>query len=475
MNAPRTPLQDPSPRGGRRGPLHIAALFVVTLGAYWLVWLGHVYAELGRRAPRPTRFGPAPVLALELVPFLNLVWPAFLAVDLPRAIRRLGAGHSSAPDTEILSILMLLPVLGGVGIAVALGLSMPLTLLVAGYLAWPLELPAVLAMQRALIRSPGGSAAAARGGREVSLSIALSIAIVAALVATIAIGGGDEGSAPASQAQQVTEVSDIAATRDALWITNTVRGTVLKLDPRTRRPLAPPIRVGRQPLDIAAGEGGVWVANYQSGTVIRIDPASNQLTGPIRTGRGPFGVTTGDGAVWVSNQVERTVARIDPKTNRVSGRPVTVGRGPRGLAVGEGAVWVANGEGKSVSHFEPGQSHAQQTRIGRFAHDVAVGGGWVWATVPEDNLVRKIDPHTGKLAGAVSVLGGPNSVEVGFGLVWVASETGSVTRIDPRSSQMAGRPIQVGGGITDLTVGDDAVWVLRGNGKVARIPRPRSR
>jgi YVTN family beta-propeller protein len=475
MTSARAPTEEhPSP-GEERSPLSVIALFAVTLGAYWLIWLRGVYASLAHRSPRPTRVSATRVVLLQLVPVVNLAWTVFIAVDLPRAIRRLGTADGDAPDTEVLSILVLLPVLGGAGIAIALGLSAPLALLVAGYLTWPLELPAVLALQRALARTAGGRPAATRKPREVSLAVAVALALGATLVATIALGG-DEESAPPAPTQQVPQVSDIAVTREALWVTNTVRGTVLKLDRRTRRPLAPPIPVGQKPLDIAAGRDAVWVVNYQSGTVLRIDPVSNQLTGPIRTGRGPFGVAVGAGGVWVSNQVERTVTRIDPGTSKLAGPPVTVGRGPRGVDVGEGAVWVANGEGKSVSRVVPGEARARETPITRFVHDVAAGEGSVWVTVPEDDVVRRIDPRTGKLRpGAISVLGGPGSIEVGLGFVWVASESGTVTPIDPRRARMVRTPIEVGGRVSDLTVGDDEIWVLRQDGRIRRIPGPARR
>jgi YVTN family beta-propeller protein len=475
MTAARAPSEEHLAAGEERSPLRVIALFAVTLGAYWLIWLRGVYTSLARLSPRPTRASATPVVLLELLPVVNLAWTAFVAVDLPRAIRRLGSGQGDAPDTEVLSILVLLPVLGGAGIALALGLSAPLTLLVAGYLAWPLELPATLALQRALARTAGGRRAAAHEPWEVPLAVAVALVLGGALAATIALGGDEDGTAP-PPAQQVTEVSDIAVTREALWVTNNVRGTVLKLDRRTRRPLAPPIRVGRKPLDIAAGHEAVWVVNYQSGTVLRIDPVSNQLTGPIRTGRGPFGVAVEEGAVWVSNQVERTVTRIDPNTNKLAGKPVIVGRGPRGVDVGAGAVWVADGEGRSVSRVVAGDTRARQTRIGRFVHDVAAGEGSVWVTVPEDDVVRRIDPRTGELRpGSITVLGGPGSIEVGLGFVWVASESGSVTPIDPRRARLARAPIEVGGRVSDLTVGDDEIWVLRQDGRVRRIPGPRRR
>ena len=213
--------------------------------------------------------------------------------------------------------------------------------LVAGYLAWIFNLPAALALERAVPATRPRETAVALGRRRCRDRSQPESRSPRRATTT--------RTRPDAATPPPAEVSDIAVTPEALWVTNTARGTVLKLDRRTRRPLAPPIRVGLQPIDIAAGAGAVWVANYQSGSVLRIDPASNQLTGPIRTGRGPFGIDVGRGAVWVSNQVERTVTSIDPRTNKVVGPSPTVGRGPRGVSVGEGAVWVANGEGRSVS------------------------------------------------------------------------------------------------------------------------------
>ena len=451
-----------------RSPLYLILMFALTLGAYWPVRLLLLYSQLDRTAPRPTRLSSRTALLLATFPLVNLIAPAYFAIDVPRAIRRMRGRHTDGPDTEVLSILLLLPAAGGVGVAILLGLSLPLVLLLAGYIAWIFNLPAALALERAV------PAFGAARRRETPIALGIGVVVLAGAGAAL-VSGDDDPRAPQPAADRVVEVSDIAVTPEALWVTNTVRGTVLKLDRRTRRPLAPPIRVGRQPLDIAAGAGAVWVANYESGTVLRIDPASNQLTGPIRTGRGPFGIDVGRDAVWVSNQVERTVTSIDPETNKVTGPSPTVGRGPRGVSVGEGAVWVANGEGKSVSRVVSRENGrvVRQIRLGRFAHDVAAGGGSVWVTIPEDGIVRRIDPRTARLRGGpISLPGGPSIVEMGLGLVWVAGESGTVTRLDPRTGALVGGPVQVGGRIADLTVGDDAAWVLRADGRVRRITAP---
>ena len=463
-------------RGPRRRPRSTALIWVATLGLYWPVWLARTYRALREHDPAATSVSPARAALATAVPALNLLWIAYLAVDLPRAVRRtLSRSPGATPDTEPLAILLLAPLAAGVGLALALGLSPLWAVLLGGFLAWPFELPAAIAVERAL-----GALAPSWDGhrrrRDIAGAGAVAVAALIALAVVIATGGDDDASTPKAKPITFSDVSDIAATKDALWVTNTARGTVMKLDPETRRNLSPPIRVGRQPIDIGAREDGVWVGNYEGGNVVRIDPAANQLTGPIETGRGPFGIAVTPNAVWVSNQVERTVTRIDPRTNKVSGRPVLVGRGPRGVAVGEGAVWVANGEGEGVSRFDPssGVRRARTIRLGRFCHDVAVAAGSVWVTNPNESSVTRIDPDTNRPTGTpITVPGGPSTIEYGFGLLWVASEAGSVTRLDPRTGKLAGAPIRLPERVSDLTVGTDAVWVLRGDGKVRRLPPPR--
>jgi DNA-binding beta-propeller fold protein YncE len=441
------------------------------------LWLWRIYRTLRAEGRAATRVSPRRAAGLAAVPGLNLLWTAFLAVDLPRAVRRARdrqAGNGG-PDTELLAILLVAPVAAGVGLAVLLGLPGLIAVLLAGYLAWVFELPAAIVTERALGElQPVWKTHERR--RDVVGAIAVGTAAVSAIAIALTTDGNDQTQpAPQREPYSFSDVSDIAVTDDALWITNTTRGALLKLDPRTHERLAPPIRVGRQPIDVGARENGVWVANYESGTAVRIDPAANQLAGPIETGRGPFGIAVTRNAVWVTNQVERTVTRIDPRTNKLAGRPVMVGRGPRGVAVGEGAVWVANGEGNSVSRVDPSSRARRGRRIplGRFCHDVAVAGGSVWVSNPNDATVMRIDPDTNRRIGQpITVPGNPSTIEFGFGYLWVASEAGIVTRIDPDTGKLAGRPVELDTQISDLAIGPDAVWVLRGDGRVRRLSPP---
>src|ERR671925_2438941 len=99
-----------------------AALFVITLGAYVVVWVHRVYGEL-RRAGR-TALPPLLAAGPLVMPALNALWLLYLGIDLPRALRRLFAQgpRGEQPETEMLSALLILPVFGGLGIALLAGL-----------------------------------------------------------------------------------------------------------------------------------------------------------------------------------------------------------------------------------------------------------------------------------------------------------------------------------------------------------------
>jgi YVTN family beta-propeller protein len=58
------------------------------------------------------------------------------------------------------------------------------------------------------------------------------------------------------------------------------------------------IRVGDGPVDIAFGEGAVWVANSLDGTVSRIDPQSRKIVATVPVASTLAAVAVGGGWVW---------------------------------------------------------------------------------------------------------------------------------------------------------------------------------
>jgi YVTN family beta-propeller protein len=463
-------------RGERRGLGRAALLFVITLGGYWIVWVTRVYAGLRSRSPAPTRLGPLAVAVLGLLPLVNVAFEAFLALDLPRAVRRARASEPGGPsvETEPLTVLLLAAPFGAIAVAIAIGLS-PLLI---GYLAWPFELPAMLTVQRVLNGQTRDEIHAERPVQrtptrlldgETIASLVLALAIAGALAVALASGGEEEKASKVRPAPQ-EQFSDIAISPEGLWITRIDKGTLQRLDPRDGHPVGVPITVGRSPYDVASGYGAIWVANYRSDSVSRINPTTGHAAIPIEVGRGPFGITVGLGSVWVTDEVDRRIVRIDPKTNRVL-RRIPIGYGPRGVEVGEGAVWAAASESKAVYRFDPSSRRTTRIPVGRFCQDVAVGGGSVWVASPQENQVLRIDPARNHVVGKPIGVGlSPNSIDYGDGFVWVANAgDGSVSRIDPRTAKVVGKPIDVGKKISDLSARGRAVWVLRADGKVRMI------
>jgi streptogramin lyase len=106
----------------------------------------------------------------------------------------------------------------------------------------------------------------------------------------------------------------------AVWVLDDSEGILVKLDPRTGKPIGR-FSVGGNPRTMGAGLGSIWVAD-STGTVSKVDPDTGAVPGPLRVGAGPTSITTGFGKVWVANRGDETISRIDPVTNDVSEIPV---------------------------------------------------------------------------------------------------------------------------------------------------------
>jgi DNA-binding beta-propeller fold protein YncE len=447
-----------------------AGLFALTVGAYFPLWAARVSGELRRFGTGAQVPAPGATALLAVVPVLNIGGLAYLAVALPRAIRRAEEGAREA-NTEIISALMIAAVAGGVALALLIDVSP----LLGGYLAWPLELPGALLVQRHLNRlAAERPAAGGRRDRETVVAIGLAAVVLATGGIALAFSGEDDDSpssgGPLAARSARPVASDLAVSPQAAWWTQLEDDSVQRLAKGTLEPLGPPIKVGREPLGVVYGFGSVWVANRTSSTVTRIDPASGRVIGrPFGVGRAPWGLAIGDGKVWVANQVERTASSIDPQSGRVKLKAGAAGIGPRGIAVGEGAVWVANFEGRSVSRIDPDTGASRQIEIGGSSQDVAAAYGSVWVTRPNEGQVSVLRPDGRRRGAPIKVGSAPSSITAGFGQIWVAnSSSGTVVRIDPRTRRVTGRPLAFDQGISDITIADRRLWVLQGDGRVRR-------
>ena len=145
---------------------------------------------------------------------------------------------------------------------------------------------------------------------------------------TLHVTGSVDGVAMSSEGFE----PQIAASRDALWISDAVRQVVTRVDPRRLR-IATSIAHGGNGVAVAGAT--VWSTDGSFAWRVAAGPARR-----LRTGNGPYDVAAGGGSVWIANRFSRSVARVDPHTARILSTIRVQGRAAA-IAYGGGYVAVA--------------------------------------------------------------------------------------------------------------------------------------
>jgi YVTN family beta-propeller protein len=241
----------------------------------------------------------------------------------------------------------------------------------------------------------------------------------------------------------------------ALWVTvlgydaslvDEVGGVVLRIDPVSGSTIGNPIPVGRGAYNVAASTDAVWVSNALDGTLTRIDAYAGQVVATIQTGGFPDGIVAGFGSIWVANQADGKVARVDPATNQVVAS-VQTQLDAAGIAIGGGSVWVANyGEtrqpGGMVSRIDPATNAVTAVvPVGINPGYIAWGGGYLWVAMVGEPTVVQLDPAKNSVKARLAVGAENWGIVAADHAVWVVQPTaagadptllkpGTVTRIN---------------------------------------------
>ena len=131
-----------------------------------------------------------------------------------------------------------------------------------------------------------------------------------------------------------------------LWVTSADTGEVLRIDPATYA--IKRVRVGGFPLGVVVTGGSVWFADQARGQVVRLDPRSLRPVGePIRVGTKPSWLGVAAGSLFVTDQDDGTVTRIDVRSGKKVGLPIRFARAARNapaalLAPAGRSVWVSS-------------------------------------------------------------------------------------------------------------------------------------
>jgi streptogramin lyase len=278
----------------------------------------------------------------------------------------------------------------------------------------------------------------------------------------------------------------LPADLEPMWLTNWRDSTLLAYDPVLLEQVAS-LALDGMPLDAAVGEGGLWVLDSARSRLLRLDPANLGLVADIP--RVPYQVSAlavGLGGVWVGVQQPGIEAgrpavagllRVDPLTN-TPGELVQIGAPAVDFSIADGRLWlVASREGFSaLASLDPGTLALDYLdRYGTW-YDLSVatadaGSLWVANTYNGAKLYR-LDAQSGDLLATIEIEGAagkPYDLAVAAGSVWLLFDDGMLAHIDPqREEVLALFPVSNRGG--SLRVGEGQLWVLsQYDGAIYRI------
>jgi len=175
-----------------------------------------------------------------------------------------------------------------------------------------------------------------------------------------------------------TGARSISAGEGAVWVTNSLQGSVSRFDTTTRKAkVMYRSDPGSRVRGVAVGGGAVWVATGSS--VLKLDPSDGHVIGSAPLLYQAYEIAYGAGSVWVTHLDDDAVSRIDPE--HLSAVSMGVGDGPVDIAVDDSAAWVTNGLSGSVSRIDAQTNAVKSIVVGSSPDGVAAGADDVWVAV----------------------------------------------------------------------------------------------
>jgi YVTN family beta-propeller protein len=309
--------------------------------------------------------------------------------------------------------------------------------------------------------------------RLLGLALAAAAGVAAAAVAAIIVLGGGGGIDVTAEIPIAGWPLRLTATGSEAWVVSESDGVLAHLDfPGPGSGHKETTTYGGGLAGVAVGGGDLWVTDSSRGELLRIDPQSSRVLQRIHLGGHPGAVAYGGNRVWVADERGAGVTAVNAKGGGVFRRGIAPHDAPLRLAVGAGGLWVSNATTNSVSRIDLSTARpSPPIPAGRGPAGITVARGFVWVADSRSGSVSKIDPAIRAVVDSVEVGGNPGGIDAGPNVLWVASaEDGTVTRIDLASGEPEGSPIQVGPEPGAVAVGGDAVWVANnGDGTVTRL------
>jgi putative pyrroloquinoline-quinone binding quinoprotein len=337
------------------------------------------------------------------------------------------------------------------------------------------------------------------GGRALAPSIGRSALPAAAVAATVAAAivvaaffltsaTEQRAVAPPKVVAELTvgdSFGHTIAAYGAVWLNDTSRDELLRIDPDSRRV------TGRLPVRgevaLAAGAGALWVLQEGSprgggelhGPVLRIDPSTNRVTAriPLRSPDGRlfagFEVIADREHVWVGGL--GGALRIDPRTNRVTEALVLGGDLiSASFLLWRADLWALTADRRLLRFDARTGATLSETPVGlsEVAFPLGSAGDALIAALPGG--LARIDPDTGRSLWRRQLGQRVSAATTAGGLIWARS-SGQVRdrliALDPDTGRLLTSVELDDFGGTGMAAIDDELWLSTAGGNLVVLQR----
>jgi hypothetical protein len=237
---------------------------------------------------------------------------------------------------------------------------------------------------------------------------------------------------------------------DGSLYTSDQGGWLLRIDPRTRSVTGR--RHFTSNLTAMKATGGVlWIASFRgdAGSVMRVDPRTLRPLGdPIHAPPFPLGMEARGGRAWMYGLEGMSIVRVDTS----AGTPRTAHVGPQtsSTALDGGTLWIADRFDGTVSALDADRMTFRRPAllVSRSARGVLAEGPDLWVTASAHLSsgplrLERFDARSGQRVGRAVIVGAEGGdLDFGLGSLWVLTD-GTLTRLSPTTPRPALHPVRL--------------------------------
>jgi YVTN family beta-propeller protein len=270
-----------------------------------------------------------------------------------------------------------------------------------------------------------------------------------------------------------TDTGYLSVTTDAVWAA--ASSGLLRIDPTTLEFE----QVERAPrFGMAASPDAIWVTDFDAGIVSRIDPATSERTDVAELSGNPAALALSGESVWVAQQRGGSVTRLEATSGNVVAEVAMAGASAdgfmKGIAADEQSVWVGISGSGVVVRIDPSTNEvvAEIETTTSPCGGIALQPDAVWvSSCFDDHYAIHIDPRTDELVAEIDIRGHNGGAVLVDGYPWFPVGN-RLVRIDPATDRIDQIVAFAPDEFTSFgaTLGFDAIWVGSSDGRIARIP-----